>query len=87
MCCTGAVQPRVAAGIERADVGLAQQASLDARNCEIVAGEAVVFARPHMQHPEILRAGLAGHLGAEVDFLRRGIGTQADPPAATCTGL
>ena len=78
---TGAGKPRVTARVQGADVGLLQQAPLHPRHREVLADEAVVLARPHVQEPDVLRAGLAGHLRAEVDLLRRAVGAQADAAA------
>ena len=56
-------------------------AVLDPRHGEVLARQSLFLARAHVQEPHVLRAHLAGHFGAEVDFLWRACGAQPDAPA------
>src|SRR5687768_2127056 len=78
-----AITPRIAPGVDAADVRLRQDAALDPRRRELFADEAVVviLRRSHVQEADVLRAHLAVELGAVVDALRCRRLAEADAPA------
>ena len=75
------VEPWITAAVDRAEVRLRENPPFDARDREVLAGKALVLPRAHVQDADVLRACLAGDLGAEVDLLRRAARAQPDAPA------
>ena len=72
----------ISSGVDRAEVGLLQDAPLDARNREVLGDElTVLVSRSDVEEADVLAAHLSGELRAEVDLLRRRVRAQTDPPA------
>ena len=71
----------VAARIERADVRLGKDPSLESKDGEVLTDGVPVLAGPDLQEPDVLRPGLTGQLRTDVDRLRQAVLVEADPPA------